>query len=185
MRATRIRLVLAAVLLVPILLYWGAGNTPSERLNGAGTDVGIDSFMKGATVVEYDRSGKVRQALHASSIEHRQNTNYFTQPSLRRNLADNGQMSINAHNGQMDDNQQQLDLRGAVELYNKPALGETQQLSSERMTYYPQRHQAETSAPVAFLTPGHRITAVGLKADLTKGQIDLLSEVKGLHNNEK
>lgn len=185
MGATRIRLILAAALLVPILLYWGAGNTPSERLSGTAADAGIDSFMKDATVVKYDQTGKVQQALHASSIEHRQNTNYFTAPSLQRNLADSGQMSIHARQGQMDDNQQQLDLLGKVELYNKPATGETQQLSSERMTYYPQHHQAETSAPVAFLTPGHRITAVGLKADLAKGQIDLLSEVKGLHNNEK
>ncbi len=185
MGRTRIRLLLAALLLIPILLYWGAGNTPSERLSGTPSDAGIDSFMKGATVVEYSPTGQVEQALSASRMEHRQGSNYFTLPSLQRNVAGSGQMSINAQNGQMDDSQQRLDLHGAVKLYNKPTTGETQQLSSERMTYYPQQNQAETSAPVAFLTPGHRITAVGLKADLAKGQIDLLSEVKGLHNNEK
>jgi len=185
MGTTRIRLILAAALLIPILLYWGAGNTPSERQTSPPTDAGIDSFMKDASVVQYSPQGHIHQALRASSIEHRQGTNYFTAPSLLRNVAGNGQINVNANHGQMDDNQQQLDLHGAVQLYSKPASGKVQQLSSERMIYYPQQNQAETSVAVAYLTPGHRITAVGLKADLTNGQIDLLSEVKGLHTNEK
>lgn len=185
MGRTRIRLLLAAVLLIPILLYWGAGGTPSERVSPYAPDAGVDSFMKGATLIQYDHQGNRARKIEAQSVQHNLGNSTYQAPRMLRHNQNGSRIEVTARNGQLDDAQQQLQLSGDVKLYKTTTAGKVQQIRTEQMDYFPATEIAETSAPVTLLAPGHEVTAVGLRADLKNGQIDLLSEVKGLHQNEQ
>jgi len=183
MGRTRIRLLLAAALLIPILLYWGTAQTPSEIGSASAPDAGIDLFMTAPVMVQYDLEGNVSQQLTAKEVHHQQTNSYFKQPQLIRYQVDKPPVKINAQSGIMDDDQQQVFLEGKVRIQNNVLSGGVRQLRTEQLTYYPQKDYAETDVPVTLLAPGHHVTAIGLQADLKNGRMDLLSEVKGLHNN--
>lgn len=184
MGRTRIRLMLAAMLLVPALLYWGAGNTPSERISTAAPDVGVRSFVKGASITQYTTQGQIQERLRAAGIEYRQQTQYLTEPALVRYTSNRSAITVNAQRGTLHDDNARLDLSGDVFIRNLVDTGQTQELSAPEMTWLPNENRAETSTSVIYQTEGHRVTAVGMKADMNTNRVELLSKVKGLHSNE-
>ncbi|MCV6591071.1 MAG: LPS export ABC transporter periplasmic protein LptC [Marinobacterium sp.] len=185
MGRTRFRLLLAALLLIPFLLYWGAGNTPSERSRVQPPETEIDSFMTGLKITEYSTQGDILQQIQASHLEHRQGINYFTLPVLEQHSANGSQNRLEADRGQIDDGQQRMDLYDNVILQRRLSDGSRQQLYTEQLSWFPQQKLLHTRTDIIFNMPGHQIRAAGLKADLNTGRIDLLSGVKGLHNNDK
>lgn len=184
MGRTRIRLILAAMLLVPALLYWGAGNTPSERASTVAPAVDIRSFVKGASVTQYTPQGQIQERLRATTIEYRRQTQYLTAPSLVRYTSDRSAITVNAQQGTLHDDNARLELTGDVIIRNLAETGQTQQLSAPEMTWFPHDNRAETSTSVVYRTEGHHMTAVGMKADMNTNRVELLSKVKGLHSNE-
>lgn len=184
MGRTRIRLLLAALLLVPVLLYWGAGNTPSEATSLAAPDASIDRYTRDITVIQYGTDGNITRQITASQVEHRLDTSYYTAPVMQR-FTDTGDVRISALRGQMADSQQELAFYGQVQLYKQNEAGKVLQVQTEQMDYLTAQETAVTEHPVIFTAPGHQVSATGMRANMSTGQIDLLSDVKGLHQYEK
>ncbi len=54
-------------------------------------------------------------------------------------------------------------------------------LTTTALTLYPPQKLAHTDQPVTIIQPGSTINAVGLSADLNKGELQLLSQVHGTY----
>ena len=56
------------------------------------------------------------------------------------------------------------------------------ELRTDRLVLFPNKHVAETESLVTITTPRGKITGIGMQADLNSEQFKLLSNVKGVHH---
>lgn len=185
MSSTRLRLLLAALLLLPLLLYWGFGGTRLQPPRQAPMEPAADYFMRGVQVDEYGDDGRLKRQMSASELKHLPQLaeHRFSDPHLKIYREGRPPLQITALRGTLDDAQQELELEGKVRVHDNPDTGRGSQLDTSRMTLYPQRDFAQTDAPVVLTTAYDRVTATGMTADLAAGRMELLSDVKGLHNH--
>jgi lipopolysaccharide export system protein LptC len=87
-----------------------------------------------------------------------------------------------AKHGWLSPDQTLLQLEGEVDLRRAGADGSPgTRLQTPSLLIFPEENRAQTDAPVVISSPGHRITGVGLRADLEREHYELLSEVRGQH----
>jgi len=87
-----------------------------------------------------------------------------------------------ARSGWLSSDYQLLLLLNSVEIDNFPGPERTEaRLTTEYLEVYPETKQAATDRSVRITSPGHVVDAVGMRADLERNTIELLSEVKGRH----
>ncbi|HBD11609.1 MAG TPA: LPS export ABC transporter periplasmic protein LptC, partial [Porticoccaceae bacterium] len=56
------------------------------------------------------------------------------------------------------------------------------ELRTQKLDYFPDRDLVKSDRRVELTSPGHRIDAIGLKADLDRQVFELRRKVKGLHH---
>ena len=73
-----------------------------------------------------------------------------------------------------------LDLEGGVRAARLvEASTDAMLMETERITVYGRQERAETDAPVKLSSAMASLTGVGMKVDLARGQMTLLSQVRG------
>ena len=84
--------------------------------------------------------------------------------------------------GWLSSDYQLLLLLNSVEIESFPGPERTEgRLITEYLEVYPETNRAATDRPVRITSPGHVVDAVGMRADLERNIVELLSEVKGRH----
>jgi len=147
-----------------------------------------DFFMHNVFYVQMDENGQIKNEITAPVLTHYPNddVSVFTQPHLLVFKAADKLWDISADQGRSEAFLGTIYLTGNVNVERLPTpndLGFT--VKTIRMTVYPDSKTAETKEPVTILQGGSIVDAVGAKADLAKGTVDLLSRVKGNYNSDE
>lgn len=185
------------VLLLALAVFYSSRYWP-ERMaaQGPGTkaasdDPSPDYIIHAFHAVDLDVNGRTRYELTADTLLH------FPNPELARldqpnmvfhRVADRTTAAIepwqlSASTGVIVDNGNRVDLEGNVmvaRLVEDTSARMTMETS--RLTVYGAEERAETDAPVRLYSALAEVTSVGMTVDLSKGQLHLLSRVRGRYD---
>ncbi len=184
----RTRLSLAAVILVPVLLYWGFGHAPSEYQLAPpeALDKARDAFMNDVSVRQFNRAGQLSESLDASRIEHdpARQLNELTAPRLRLIRADNSSVTMTSVSGTIADNRELVLLAGSVRVQDNRHSTAPTTLTTELLKVYPGQDRAETDRAVTIRSGSSILRGIGMQADLAQSRVKLLSNVQGTYKDE-
>lgn len=183
--SNRLRLVIAALILVPFLLYWGFTSTPQEASSDISQLTGkIDYYVENVNTREWDDSGKLKRTLTSPRIEHdpKAQLNFITSPKNLSYRADNSQVQITANEGVTLDDNSRTDLAGNVIVHDNPTSESGTKLLTEQLSIYPQDDYAETDQPVTISSTSGNLKGTGMDLHFEKQVLNLHSNVKGIYH---
>ena len=91
---------------------------------------------------------------------------------------------ITADNGQSQAGVSQVHLWGNVKLLQPPARNShNMTMTTSSLIIFPEKQLAQTDQPVVITEPGTVINGVGLRANLNTGEIQLLSQARGVYKS--
>lgn len=147
----------------------------------------IDEYMEGMQAIRFDINGVPKETLSAQKWYHRRHIaiTEMIEPQLSLKSKDGSRWEIQAKTGQAF----QVAAHHAIDkviLSNDVSIKRIHQgndtalwqLLTDSLTFYPKTEISETSSKITILGKQSIIEAIGLKAHLGKGQMELLSEVK-------
>lgn len=185
----RIRLFIAALLLGPILLYWGLGIAPSERRTEPprALQEGEDYFATDTHTRVFNQQGKLDQELVTPRLDHYPDLQIsaLTKPHIVLYGEDGTVTTTDSDKGTLPDDRSKALLTGDVRVNDRSTTGVETRVLTEKLTLYPDTKVAETDLPVTILSDNVRYDAIGMKASFEEQTLNLLSNVQGKHENEK
>ncbi len=177
-------LMLFAALLVA-LGYWNVRPESFLDTDASQTsDSEIDFFAQNAHAVQYRPDGTVRYDAHAEHLEHHANNDitYLQQPNglVYRNTTEEP-WKISSLRGEVGPGGETVELIDQVRMHRTDPRGQPNELTTSRLTLYPDRDYAQTAEPVRIVAAGGVTTATGMKAYLDDSRVLLQSNVRGQH----
>lgn len=189
MLSARSQLFIAALLLGPILLYWGLGIAPSERRTEPprALQEGEDYFSTDTHSRVFNQKGQLEQELVTPRLDHYpdQQLSVLTKPHILLHGQDGSVTTTDSNKGTLPDDRSKALLTGDVRVNDRSTSGVETRVLTEQLTLYPDTKFAETDLPVTILSDNVRYDAVGMKASFAEQTLNLLSDVQGKHKNEK
>ncbi len=89
---------------------------------------------------------------------------------------------VRSERGWVAEGGEEVHLLGAVEIHREGTADLRKVDAYTRdLRIWPNRDYAETDEAVRYETPGTRVDAIGMRARLDTGQLELLAEVRGRH----
>ncbi len=144
-----------------------------------------DSYMLKIKKQDYGKTGTKIHSLEASEARHfrRGNRLELDQPDLVTfNLNTAPQpWHMKADKGTILKGGEKAVFKGNVYAWQYTSNKNKNELRTDRLVVFPDKHTAETESPVTITTPRGKTTGVGMQADLKNEQFKLLSKVKGVH----
>lgn len=183
--SNRLRLLLTALILVPILLYWGFTSTPQEASSNISELTGkIDYYVDNANTREWDETGTLKRTMTSAKIEHdpQAELNYLTSPKSISFRSDDSQIQITSNKGIALDDNSRTDLAGNVIVHDNPSSESGTKLLTEQLTIYPQDDFAETDKPVTISSTSGNLKGIGMDLHFEKQVLNLHSNVKGIYH---
>lgn len=148
------------------------------------------NILYNATSRRYDASGQlssvfVAEETHYYQINPKRQTarDYadITKPELTLHSAGSPPWTVIADTGKASDNGNLIQLWDNVHLWQTDAQGQKSELVTPYLVVKPEQQYAETDKPVMITSPGNVTHAVGMKAYLQTDTIQLLSQVRSIH----
>lgn len=190
-------MVVLAVAVFYSLRYWPQNLPllPAETDSAANNepDYSIEDFH----AIDLDETGRLRYELTATHLVHYPAPERadLTAPEMvfYRNSADGGHTGreaadapwqLTAARGHIADAGERLDLEGGVRVA-RVGSDETNPLrmtmETERLTVFGRQEIATTDSPVKMMANRSQLDGIGMQIDLKKGQMHLLSQVRGTY----
>jgi lipopolysaccharide export system protein LptC len=141
-------------------------------------------YIVDSTLVEFGDNGLIKSKITSSKVTHydEQNTTVMVKPRILIYTAKRVPWHISAANGKMVHGTKVAYLWGNVLVHQpaRPNAPETT-IKTSKLTYYPDRHLAETNEEATIIRPDMQLRAKGMKANLKKGTIITKSKTRGIY----
>ncbi|HVV68782.1 MAG TPA: LPS export ABC transporter periplasmic protein LptC [Gammaproteobacteria bacterium] len=178
---------LMSLLLIVALLFstWLARNlltSPDQQKSNKATTP--DAFMIGMHYTQFDIQGQWKSNFDAERMVHygAEDTEIFNKPFLVSRDENQQTWIINAKTGTAKNSGTTVYLKDNVQVQRLDNLKQKNlDLTTSALTAYPKRHFLETNQPVTIVQPGNITHAVGLTANMETGDINLLSNARGVY----
>jgi LPS export ABC transporter protein LptC len=147
-----------------------------------------DAFMLGVTATQMNKFGKPINIVTASKLVNftQNNTTKFEDPFIIHYVDNAPPWHISAKYGQAMHGTEKIILTQQVKIRQLPGPNSHNvTFTTTQLTYHTKTSIAETDKPVTIIQPGSVVHAIGLKADLNKGYVNLLAKVKGQYDKNK
>ncbi len=183
----RARLVAAAAILIPTVIYLGMDTERrpaqvKQEPNPAYQQA--DYYIVNGKIRDFDSAGLLRQQLSSTQLEH--------QPALQRIIVTNPEMQIfnidqpdrrvSSLKGIISDNNDEVVLQGEVLFLDNGDASIATTLRTDSLTFMPQQGLARSDDRVVISNPSGTTTSVGMTIDTDSGILNLLSDVTGVYN---
>lgn len=142
-----------------------------------------DAFMKDAVYMSFDEEGNLHNKISTKKMVHYayDNMSNFIKPDIIFFASNRAPWYVSADNGQSKDGIDVVNLSNNVKIY-EPASKTNHELTitTSNLIIFPKLKTVKTSEPITIIQPGTIVNAVGLNADLKKGEVVLLSHAQGI-----
>ena len=145
-----------------------------------------DSYMLNISKLDFGKKGAKAFSLEATEARHfrRSNKLELDQPKL---ISYNQQQSdtpwhMNADKGTILKGGERATFQGNVYAWQDLESGGKNELRTDKLILFPDKHIAETDSKVTITTPRGETVGIGMWADLNSELFKLLSRVKGVHH---
>lgn len=166
-----------------VVSCWLALNVAKNLLHKRDLSVqNPDFFMHNVVYTQLDESGRICDQITAPSLVHYldNDVSVFAAPHLLVFNPTQKLWDISADQGKSVGFMGRIYLSGNVNVERMLLLHDLGfTVKTTALTVYPASKTADTKEPVTILQNGSVVNAVGAKADLAKGTINLLSKVSG------
>ncbi|WNW11730.1 LPS export ABC transporter periplasmic protein LptC [Pseudomonas sp. DTU_2021_1001937_2_SI_NGA_ILE_001] len=182
----RTYLVLGALaLLLAAAGYWNVSpESFMDQPAQVADDTAIDYYVINARSVQYLPDGKVQYEMTADKVEHLKATevSLVTTPDLQMYRGTLYPWHVQSTRAEVSPSGDQVELIDNVRVARTDEKQRATIITSSRMTVFPQKQYAQTEQAVKIDAAGGVSTAVGMKAYLKDGRMDLLSKVRGQYD---
>lgn len=179
-------IILSLLLLFAIVASWWLVNYLAQTAKlVAPNDDSLDAFMANATYMATDENGLITHKLVTPYAEHylHRDSSKLQSPYITIYNKDQQPWLISSKTGGSEQGLAKICLQGEVKLYQAPGNNNNETtITTDILTILPQQQIAVTKSPVVITQPNAIINAVGLKADLASGNIELSSKARGVYN---
>lgn len=152
----------------------------------------ISGFLTEVQIVQFDKKGSINYQFNADKMHHFQihpknpGPQDYTDIIAPYIVLHRGSETaappwyVQADKGQSTENSEIISLEDNVRAWQK---GETTapELTTSKLVLKPETQYAETDKPVMINAPDSKTQAIGMRADLNRDRIELLSNVRGVH----
>lgn len=178
-------------LLLLILLAAGLGfsldmleqyTLPAEKISvQEGTNTEPDYYGESLEFRQYNSQGNLVQTLTASSSSHIPDNNQtqLNKPVIHSSGSDNSWL-MSSNSSTIYDQNEKVQLKGNVVLsfIDKAKDSATTTVKTDSLTYFPDDEIAETTADVAIHSESIETHSTGMRLDIERQRMELLSQVK-------
>jgi len=182
---SRLRLVIALILILGFLLAWQfGGRQATETTSVSDPRQRVDWFVEQALLTRYDENGARISATDAPRVTHydgRQESHIDNPYSVGFQPDQSVSHTLKADRAIHPDDNSQLALSGNVELQHKPDTEQAVAIFTPTLTYFPETKLALTADPVQINTSSGETTAVGMEFYTAERRMELLSTVRGTY----
>lgn len=189
-----IYLAIIASLILAFIMLWDTPVTSFNNMQIPETQkkqLHITNIIEDATTQRYSENGQLEYTFNATSTQHfqrnpKRHTKHdhtkFTHPKLVINNGDGSlPWHIHADKGKATNNQKIITLIGNVRIWQIDAAGNRSELETPELVVKPDAQYAETDKAVMMKNISGQTSAVGMKAFLKEDRVELLSQVRGIH----
>jgi lipopolysaccharide export system protein LptC len=145
-----------------------------------------DYYVHDFVVSAMDEAGHLRDRLRADTLYHfpLEDASELARPSMELYREDAPPWRIDAEEGRIYGQGELVLLLGEVHIRRaaSPQTGPAVEVLTRELRVRPAERYAETDQPVTLLRNGTRIDAVGMRANLLEGRLELLAAVRGRHD---
>ncbi len=183
----KIRIWLTALILIPVLLYWGFASSPNEsREQNNGLSDSMDYFVDKAVIKEWDNNGHPQQKLVTTRLEHDPTTkqSQLDKPKSLIYRDNNSRVQITSDSGIVLDDNNRTDLEGNVVVNDNSDPKSATVLKTDQLSVYPKKDYAETDQAVTIESQLSRMEGVGMDIQFNDRILNLHSRVEGTHKND-
>ena len=183
----RARLIAAAAILIPAVIYLGMENErrpESSVEQPSPAHQQSDYYIVEARIRDFNDLGLLKQQLSARQLEHQpaMQQTLVIEPKLVLHNNDQPDRIISSQTGVIRDNNEQITLAGNVILQDNPEPRQANKLQTESLLFLPKQNLIQSESRVTLSGKSSTTTATGLKINTDSGILTLLSDVKGVHN---
>jgi lipopolysaccharide export system protein LptC len=145
------------------------------------SDASPDAFVENMVLSTLDSNGRLAHRLTAERAEHFPGDRVeLLAPALEVHRQREMPWSVRSSAATVSAAGKQIELRGAVEIHRQAEPGDgAVHAYTSRLLLRPDDQYAETDAAVRYVNAGTQLTAVGMRAFLDEGRVELLSTVTG------
>lgn len=146
-----------------------------------------DYFFDNLHATVYYKDGRPHYELEADKLKHYPDDDSIdvAQPNLKVFRAPQPPWLLYADEGQVFDAGNLIYLNGKVDI-TQPGTAQTEiNLLTRDLHIYADRDYAETNAAVRITQGNNLTTATGMRADMLKGRLELLSETRGKYEVQR
>lgn len=143
-----------------------------------------DSFIDGVDLSSLDANGQLKHRLRATRMLHYPDDDSATlsQPYLEIYRPVGPPWQVNAEHGWISRGGAEVLLEDQVKIERHAAQGiHATRFDTSKLRAFPDRDYAETDAPIRYRSAGLEVKSVGMRAYLEQGRIELLSQVRAVH----
>ncbi len=144
-----------------------------------------DSFMENFTTQVLDEQGYPQYQLQATHMAHYvdDDRSEFTQPVFTAFRPDGQRWTAVAETGRAENGSEQIFLEGAVTIQRYPDVVSSTnlQIHTRDVRVRPADDYAETDQAATIVQNENTVRTVGLQVYFSKGQVQLLSQVRGVY----
>ena len=187
--SNRLRLIIAAIILIPVLLYWGFTGSPGSYVDESRSDSNktMDYFVNQAMVTEWTDEGALKNTLNTSRLEHNPTLlqSHLTLPINYRYSDNQPPTRITSETGITMDDNSRTDLAGDVQVNDNPESDTGTIMTTETLSIFPQEDYATSKDRVTITSPDGMQTGIGMHTDFNTRTMTLHSRVEGRYDNKK
>lgn len=175
-------LLLLTALLFSVWFIYKSDHTATTIAHNSKTTP--DAFMIGAEYASFDVNGQLRNSIIVPKMLHypANNVSEFTDPSMVFYSNKAEPWHVSANSGQSQGGIEEIHLWDNVRIH-QPAGPKNREvtINTNSLTIFPREESVITNAPITIKQPGAEVYAVGLRANLKKGEVQLLSGAKAVY----
>ncbi|WP_409523269.1 LPS export ABC transporter periplasmic protein LptC [Nitrincola sp. MINF-07-Sa-05] len=180
----RLRILLALLIMVPLLLFWGFFGIPTETSSERPPlPDEVDFFIRDARIQLFGVDGQLQQEITTPLVQHLPGLEQVQMmtPVLTQSRADGSVLEIIADEAWMLDDESKIELAGDVQVIDNPVQGTPIIMTTSVLALFPPQDFASTEAAVTLTDGQSRTDAIGMQAWFSERRVELLSEVRGIY----
>lgn len=174
-------LMISVMLLLGFLWRYTATDASNQFTKSSLNQQSPDFFITDATGLRFNKEGLLSSRIKTPSIKHMPVADITELDSPNIEWFKHSQLiwQISANSGIVSKDETRLELMGQVVANNEP---QQQIITTEKLTFYPERKRIENKLPVTITNPQGVTTATGITVDLNKEHLLLKKHVRGQYH---
>ncbi len=143
-----------------------------------------DYFVENLKTTVFNADGSLHYRLFARRLDHYpdDDTLQLAAPVVKMFSEAQPPWIMVADEGIVYDDGQRIHLNGSVDITQTNGVNDSMQLLTRDLRIYTRQDYAETDAPVKLIRGYHETTAIGMRADLRLGRLELLADTRGRYD---